>query len=66
MVLNNSFTSNRVIEMPYKLEKSGKGYYVVSKDSGMKHSLKPLPLETAQAQMRALYRALRMRGEFAR
>jgi len=52
--------------MPYKLERSGAGYYVVNKDTGMKHSLKPLPLERAQAQMRALYRALSLRGHFAR
>ena len=53
--------------MPYKLEAAGKGrYFVVNSDTGMRHSLKPLPLERAQAQMRALYRALRLRGEFAR
>ncbi len=50
----------------YQLEKCKGGYYVVNKDTGMRHSLKPLPLERAEAQMRALYRALRMRGEFAR
>jgi hypothetical protein len=51
--------------MPYHLEPAGKNcYYVVSSETGMKHSLKPLPKERAEAQMRALYRALRLRGEF--
>lgn len=55
--------------MPYKLEKCKTGkdrYYVVSTDTGMRHSLKPLPLERAEAQMRALYRAMRVRGEYAK
>ena len=49
--------------MPYKLLKSGSGYYVVGED-GRKHSKHPLPLERAERQMRALYMAMRMRGEF--
>jgi hypothetical protein len=53
--------------MPYKLEKCKTGgYYVVSTDTGMRHSMKPMPKEKAEAQMRALYRAMRLRGEFAR
>lgn len=52
--------------MPYHLEAAGKDrFYVVNSKTGMKHSLKPLPKERAEAQMRALYRALRLRGEFA-
>jgi hypothetical protein len=45
--------------MPYKLRKSpGRNlYWVVNKDTGRKHSKKPLPRSRAQAQMRALYAA---------
>ena len=32
----------------------------------MRHSKQPLPLARAERQMRALYMAMRMRGEFAR
>ena len=41
--------------MPYALLKGPGGYWVVTKDTGRKHSLKPLPKEKALAQMRALY-----------
>ena len=43
--------------MPYKLRKAPRRdlYWVVSKDTGMKHSKDPLPKEKAKSQMRALY-----------
>jgi len=43
--------------MPYKLRKSpGKNlYWVVSTETGRKHSILPLPLKRAEAQMKALY-----------
>jgi len=43
--------------MPYKLRKAPRRnlYWVVSKDTGLKHSKDPLPMERAKAQMRALY-----------
>ena len=47
--------------MPYHLQKSGKGYYVVTTSTGRKHSLSPLPKSTAESQMRALYVAERKR-----
>jgi len=42
--------------MPYKLKKArGKeAYWVVSVDTGKKHSIDPLPLATAKKQMTAL------------
>ena len=45
--------------MPYKLRKAPNRdlYWVVSKDSGMKHSEEPLPRARAEAQMKALYAA---------
>jgi hypothetical protein len=43
--------------MPYMLQRSGRGYYVVNKDTGRKHSNRPLPKSRATAQMRALYAA---------
>jgi len=44
--------------MPYDLKKArGKDlYWVITKGTGVKHSKEPLPLQTAIAQMRALYR----------
>jgi hypothetical protein len=42
-------------QMPWKLEKSGAGYFVVTKDTGRRHSKMPLPKQRALAQMRALY-----------
>ena len=42
-------------QMPWTLQKSGKGYFVVTKGTGRKHSKLPLPKERALAQMRALY-----------
>jgi hypothetical protein len=52
--------------MPYHLEPAGKDrFYVVSTKTGMRHSLKPLSKPRAEAQMRALYNAMRMRGEYA-
>jgi hypothetical protein len=44
--------------MPFKLKASKGGYYVVTEGSGKKHSLKPLPKTTAEAQMKALYYAM--------
>jgi hypothetical protein len=43
--------------MPYDLKKArGKDlYWVITKETGLKHSKDPLPLERAIAQMRALY-----------
>lgn len=43
--------------MPYELQRSGRGYYVVTKETGRKHSNRPLPKGRAQSQMRALYAA---------
>jgi DNA (cytosine-5)-methyltransferase 3A len=45
--------------MPYKLRKAPNRelYWVVSKETGDKHSKEPLPKPRAEAQMRALYRA---------
>ena len=50
--------------MPYKLRKAPKRplYWVVSKESGRKHSLEPIPLKRAQLQMKALYRAMNLKG----
>ena len=49
--------------MPYKLRKAPKRdlYWVVG-DDGKKHSKEPLPRERAEAQMRALYAAMRKEG----
>ncbi|NDD53234.1 hypothetical protein EBZ39_05070 [bacterium] len=49
--------------MPYKLRKAPKRdlYWVVGED-GKHHSKEPIPKERAQAQMRALYRAERLKG----
>jgi len=41
--------------MPWSLQKSGRGYYVVTKSTGRRHSGRPLSLKRAKAQMRALY-----------
>lgn len=43
--------------MPYELQRSGRGYYVVNQVTGRKHSNRPLPKSRARAQMRALYAA---------
>lgn len=40
--------------MPWSLQKSGKGYYVVTTATGKKHSKKPLPRERAERQIKAL------------
>ena len=50
--------------MPYKLRKAPKRdlYWVVSTETGMKHSKEPLPKARAEAQMRALYLAMRKEG----
>jgi len=49
--------------MPYKLRKAPKRdlYWVVGED-GKKHSKEPLPRARAEAQMRALYSAMRKEG----
>jgi hypothetical protein len=52
--------------MPYKIEKVPGGYYVVSTRDGHRHSIRPLSLETAERQMRALNYTMLVRGEFAR
>ena len=46
--------------MPYLIRKArGKNlYWVISEDTGKKHSLEPLDLETAEKQLKALYRAM--------
>lgn len=51
--------------MPYKLRKVPKKdlFWVVSKETGKKHSKEGLPKETAKAQMRALYAAETKGGE---
>ena len=42
--------------MPYVLEYVGKNkYYVVTQNTGRRHSLEPLTKAKAEAQMRALY-----------
>lgn len=40
--------------MPYSLEKSGAGYFVVTTATGHRHSEKPLSKDKAEAQMRAM------------
>jgi hypothetical protein len=41
--------------MPFKLEQVGKDkYYVITKDSGRRHSLNPLPYDKARAQLYVL------------
>jgi len=40
--------------MPYHLEKSGKGYFVVD-NKGLKLSKKPIPKKRAVKQMKAVY-----------
>ena len=52
--------------MPYVLEYVGKNkYYVVTHETGRKHSLEPLPKAKAEAQMRALYaRTANKPGDF--
>jgi hypothetical protein len=44
--------------MPYTLKESGKGFYVVTEETGKKHSKKPLPKSRAEKQMAALYAVL--------
>jgi hypothetical protein len=39
----------------YKLKAEDNGYFVITKETGRKHSKKPLPKARAEAQMRALY-----------
>lgn len=40
--------------MPYHLEKSGKGYIVVTTSTGRKHSKEPISKVKAEAQLRLL------------
>ena len=40
--------------MPYHIEKSGKGYYVITTSTGRKHSDKPITKLKAEAQLRVL------------
>ena len=40
--------------MPYKLQKSGKGYYVVNIDTNKKYSNKPIPKSNAEKQIKIL------------
>jgi hypothetical protein len=46
--------------MPYKLRKArGQNlYWVISEETGKKHSLEPLPLDVAEKQLKALYYAM--------
>lgn len=44
--------------MPYELKKARGGYYVVTEETGKKHSKKPLSKDTAERQMKALYYAM--------
>ena len=48
--------------MPYKIEPApvGRGFFVVTKGTGKRHSEKPLPRPRAVNQMQALYRAARL------
>jgi hypothetical protein len=41
--------------MPYRLEQEKGGYVVVSTNTGVRHSKKPIPKSRAEAQMRLLY-----------
>lgn len=41
--------------MPYELEKTPRGYYVETEETGRRHSKKPLSKKMATRQMRALY-----------
>jgi len=40
--------------MPWHIEKSGKGYYVVTTSTGRKHSKEPITKLKAEAQLRLL------------
>ena len=40
--------------MPWHIEKSGKGFFVVTTSTGRKHSEKPISKERAEAQLRIL------------
>jgi hypothetical protein len=40
--------------MPWKLEKAGNGYYVVTISTGRKHSSRPLTYKKAKSQLAAL------------
>ena len=40
--------------MPWNLQKSGSGYYVITTATGKKHSKHPLPRERAERQLKAL------------
>jgi hypothetical protein len=40
--------------MPWHLQKSGTGYFVVTTSTGRKHSKKPISQEKAKAQLIAL------------
>lgn len=41
--------------MPYELSPSGRGYFVITKDTGRRHSTRVLSRPTAVRQLRALY-----------
>ena len=40
--------------MPYKLQKSGNGYYVVNLENNKKYSNKPIPKSNAEKQLKLL------------
>ena len=40
--------------MPYKIEKTAKGYFVVNQNTGKKYSKKPLKKDVATRQLQAL------------
>lgn len=50
--------------MPYNIVGAKKGgYYVITQETGRKHSKKPLTKTTAEKQMKALYYALKKGGK---
>ena len=48
--------------MPYRLQKSGRKYYVVTKGTNKRHSKRPMSKTMAQRQMRAIYANSNQRG----
>jgi hypothetical protein len=52
--LNNTKKIFLRVRMPYHLQQSGKGYYVITTSTGRKHSDKPISKAKAEAQMRVL------------
>jgi hypothetical protein len=46
--------------MPYKIidNPTGRGFFVITKETGRRHSKEALPKSRADSQMRALYRVV--------